>query len=266
MKMPLKGSLLAVIAVAAAARVAIPADRMPDGPAGAVVSRALAYAGEDAWKSKTSVEFRKTVTRYKPDGSVERKRVEMHRYRLQPRFGGRIERDEEGKKVLLVNDGYQAWRFVDGQPATTQEDAHAARGATFGSHYVFAMPFKLLDPGVHLAPAGREKLADGTEVEKVRTTYDKGAGDAGGLHTWTYYFDVKTGRLCAAHLNYETDKHDFTEYSDDQSVSGVRIATRRRGFTADATKKTGTLVAETVYDQVRFDVPTPDSMFSPPKP
>ena len=266
MKKKFLGRFLTVIAVAAAARAASPADLMPEGPAGAVVSRAIVYAGGDAWKSKKSVEFRKTVTRYKPDGSVERKRVELHRYRLAPRLGARIERDEEGRKVLLVNDGYTAWRFVDGQPATAAQDVNGARGATFGSHYVFGMPFKLLDPGAHLAPAGREKLADGTEVDKIRTTYDKGAGDAGGLHTWTYYFDTKTGRLCANHLNYESGKYDFTEYYDDQSISGVRIATRRRGFTADATHKTGTLVSETVYDQVRFDVPAPDSLFSPPKP
>ncbi|MEO8190691.1 MAG: hypothetical protein ABI682_10160, partial [Acidobacteriota bacterium] len=143
---------------------------------------------------------------------------------------------------------------------------NGARGATFGSHYVFGMPFKLLDPGTHLELAGREKLADGTEVDKIRTTYDKGAGDAGGLHTWTYYFDTKTGRLCANHLNYDNGKYDFTEYYDDRSISGVRVATRRRGFTADATHKTGTLISETVYDQIRFDVPVPDSMFSPPKP
>ncbi|MEO8191260.1 MAG: hypothetical protein ABI682_13040, partial [Acidobacteriota bacterium] len=140
MKNRILGRVLAVIAVTAAARAAFPADRMPDGPAGAVVSRALAFAGGDAWKSKKSVEFRKTVTRYKPDGSVERKRVEMHRYRLTPRLGARIERDEEGRKVLLVNDGYTAWRFVDGQQATAVQDVNGARGATFGSHYVFGMP------------------------------------------------------------------------------------------------------------------------------
>jgi hypothetical protein len=39
-------------------------------------------------------------------------------------------------------------------------------------------------------------------VEKVRVTYEKGAGDAGGLHTWTYYFDSRSARLTANHLNY----------------------------------------------------------------
>ncbi len=259
-------SLIAAVALAAGARAAITADRPPEGPAGGMLTRAIAYAGgETAWKSKKSVEFRKTVTRFRPDGSVEARRVEMHRYRLLPRLGARIEREDDGKKVIFVNDGYTAWKFVDGKPATEQKDVNSARGSTFGSHYVFGMPFKLRDPGVHLASAGREKLAGGAEVEKIRVTYDKGSGDAGGLHTWTYYFDTTTGRLCANLLNYENGKYDFTEYYDDQTVSLVRVATRRRGYGADANGKRGPLTSEILYDQIRFDVPAPDSLFAPPK-
>lgn len=250
-----------------AAQSSQPVQHPPEGGAGLVVQRAIEYAGgARAWASKKSVEFRKTITRFHPDGSVERRRVEMHRYRLQPTLGARVEREEDGKKILMMNDGRQAWKFVDGQPVTTQEDINSARGTTFGSHYVFGMPFKLLDPGVHLSPAGREKLSDGTEVEKIRATYDKGAGDAGGFHTWTYYFDVKTGRLGANNLNYESGKWDFTEYYDDRAFSGVRVATRRWGYNSDARGKTGPMTSEIIYEDVRFDVPVEDSLFSPPKP
>ncbi len=237
----------------------------PDAAARAVVQRGIDYAGGSrAWASKRSVEFKKTVTRFKPDGSVEWRRVENHRYRLQPSFGSRIERDESGKKALMINNGTRAWRYLDGQELTSQTENNSARGSTFGSHYVFGMPFKLLDPGVHLAGAGRERLAGGVEVEKIRATYDKGAGDAGGYHTWTYYFDTRTGRLAANHLNYDSDRYDFTEYFDDKTFSGVRIATRRKGFNADAKGKTGPQVTETIYEDVRFDGPVSDSMFVPP--
>ncbi|MDQ2980218.1 MAG: hypothetical protein M3R62_13460 [Acidobacteriota bacterium] len=244
-----------------------PASAATDAAARAVVQRGIDYAGGSAaWASKKSVEFKKTVTRFKPDGSVEWRRVETHRYRLQPSFGGRIERDEAGKKALMVNNGTQAWRFVDSQELTSQAENNSARGSTFGSHYVFGMPFKLLDPGVHLAYAGKEKLAGGAEVEKIRATYDKGAGDAGGYHTWTYYFDTKTGRLTANHLNYDSGRYDFTEYSDDKTFSGVRLATHRRGFNADAKGKTGPQTTDTIYEDVRFDVPVSNSMFVPPRP
>lgn len=230
-----------------------------------LVQRAIDYAGGfRAWDSKKSLEFKKTVTRLNADGSVLLRRVEHHRYRLKPSFGARIERDEDGKKVLMINNGRTAWKFVDGQQAQTQADVNGARGATFGSHYVIGMPFKLLDPGVHLADAGKQKIAD-SMADGVRATYDKGVGDAGGFHIWTYYFDTKTGRLTANHLNYETDKYDYTEYYDDKEFSGVRLATRRKAYNADARRKIGPETSEITYEDVRFDVPVDDSMFRPPK-
>jgi len=49
--------------------------RLPNDRAGEIVKRAIEYAGGwDSWAGKNTVEFRKTTIRYKPDGSVERKR------------------------------------------------------------------------------------------------------------------------------------------------------------------------------------------------
>jgi hypothetical protein len=259
--------------LAALTVLATPSARSPqtavtpsEAAARAIAQRGIDYAGGmGAWASKKSVEFKKTVTKFKPDGTVEWIHVEKHRYRLQPSFGARIEREESGKKSLMANNGWKAWKFLDGQEMTSQTDNNSARGSTFGSHYVFGMPFKLFDPGAHLAPAGREKLAGGVEVEKVRATYDKGAGDAGGYHTWTYYFDTKTGRLAANHLNYDSGRFDFTEYYDDKTFEGVRVATHRKGFNGDAKGKAGRQTTDTVYEDVRFNVPVDDSMFAPPR-
>lgn len=241
-----------------------PLDRLPQDAAGTAVRRAIQYAGGwDAWDRRTTVEFRKTTIRYRPDGSVEHQLVQLHRYILRPSFRGRIEWEEDGKKITLVNNGTHAWKVVDGREALPSEEVLAARDATFASHYVFCMPFKLTDPGAHLEYAGKEELPGGVLAEKVRVTYDKGAGDAGGLHTWTYYFDTKTGRLCANHLNYGPDKYDFTEYLDEKSIDGLRLSTRRLGFDADARGKSAPKISETRYEDIRFNVPMPETLTSP---
>ncbi len=41
---------------------------------------------------------------------------------------------------LMISDGQQGWKFVNGEPPTTQDDINATRGNTLGSHYVFCIP------------------------------------------------------------------------------------------------------------------------------
>lgn len=257
--------LISFCACAAASAGQSALDRLTSGSAGDVVRRGIEYAGGwDTWEQKKTVAFRKTTTRFRPDGSVERKRVELHRYVLKPELRASIEWEEDGKKIALINNGRQAWKIVEGREATSEEDRNQARNATFGSHYVFTMPFKLTDSGARLEYAGHAQLADGTPIENVLVTYEKGAGDAGGLHTWTYSFDEKTGRLAANHLNYDSGKYDFTEYFDDRMVEDLRLASRRLGYNADESGKTGPKISETLYEDIQFNVPLAESLFASP--
>lgn len=241
-----------------------PFDALPDGRAGDTVRQAIAYAGGwDAWEAKRTVQFRKTTRRLHPDGTIESTRVEFHRYRLHPSFAARIERSEGENRIVLINDGHEAAKLVDGKRASGQDEANGARNATFGSHYVFCMPFKLADPGTHLDDAGQATI-ESSLAQGVRVTYEKGSGDAGGLHTWIYYFDRASGRLVANHLNYAPGKYDSTEYLDERLVDGLRLATRRLGYDADARGKVGPRVSEIVYEEIQFDVPLADSLFGLP--
>jgi hypothetical protein len=259
------GLFVLFLLAAAALPAGSPLNRLPRDAAGVAVRRGIEYAGGwDAWESKKSIVFRKTMRKFRPDGSIEFTRVQIHRYRLQPSFAARIEWEERGQKTILINDGHRAWKFVDGREVTSEADVNNARNSTFGSHYVFGIPFKLTDPGAHLEDAGRGTLGDGTPVRKVRVFYDRGTGDAGGLHNWTYYFDTKSGRLCANHLKYATDKYDFTEYADDTTVDGIRFATLRTDYEADARGKAGPRISEILYEDVRFNTDLPDAVFSVP--
>lgn len=251
------GPLLALAAGAAAGA-------LPARSAGDVVGQAIArHGGHDAWAARSTVRFHKTTTRFSPDGKADRRPTQLHRYRLRP-FRARIEWQEEGRSVVLVNDGRQAVKLVDGAPARETADLNQARNVTFGSHYVFNMPWKLADPGVHLSIAGPRTLPAGASATGVRVEYEKGAGDAGGMHVWTYFFE-KDGRLAANHLTYGPERHEWTEYHDDVVVAGLTIARRRLGFEADARSRRGTRASEIVYEDVAFDVPMEDALFVVPE-
>ena len=231
-----------------------------------LVEKAIANAGGwDAWMKTRSIQFRKTIVRYEPDGKVKETRVQYHKYLLHPSPRMRIDWEMNGSKGIMINDGQQAKKYANGKELTAQEEINAARGNTFGSHYVFCMPFKLRDPGTVLADGGMVTLEDGTVVQKIRTTYEKGAGDAGGMHTWTYMFDPQTGRLVCNHLEYEVGKYDWTEYFDEKPIGAMLLSTRRIGYGADANGKIGPKRSETTYDEIQTDVEFPKDAFKFPR-
>ena len=227
-----------------------------------LVDKAIGHAGGwDAWMKTRSIQFRKTIVRYEPDGKVKETRVQYHKYLLHPSPMMRIDWEMNGSKGIMINNGREAKKYANGKEMTAQEDITAARGNTFGSHYVFCMPFKLRDDGTKLADGGKMTLEDGTVVQKIRTTYEKGAGDAGGMHTWTYMFDPQTGRLVCNHLEYEAGNYDWTEYFDEKPIGGLLLSTKRVGYGADANGKVGPKRSETTYDEIQTDVDFPKDTF-----
>lgn len=232
---------------------------------GQLVEKSIAHAGGwAAWMNTRTVQFRKTTVLFQPDGKVKETRVQYHKYILHPSPKIRIDWENNGSKGIMINDGKEAKKLANGEEMTAQKEVDAARGNTFGSHYVFCMPFKLRDDGTHLENAGMTKLADGTVVQKVRTTYAKGAGDAGGIHTWTYLFDPQTGRLAANHLEYAPGKFDWTEYFDEKPVGALFLSTKRVGYDADANGRVGPKRSETTYDEIQTNVDFPKDTFEFP--
>jgi hypothetical protein len=230
-----------------------------------VVDKAIEHAGGwDAWMGTRTIQFRKTIKRFAPDGKVTETRVQFHKYALHPSPMMRIDWESNGSKGVMLNNGKQAWKFANGTEMPDEKDVNAARGNTFGSHYVFCMPFKLRDEGTQLADAGPLTLADGTTVEKIRTIYAQGAGDAGGMHTWTYMFDPQTGRLVCNHLEFASGKYDWTEYYDEKPIGQILLSTRRIGYDADANGKVGPKRSETIYDQIEVNVQFPRDLFAVP--
>lgn len=240
-----------------------PIDRLADDEAGRLVRRAIEYAGGwEAWENAQTLGYRKTTIYFDEEGGERERVVQRHRYVLHPTPRMRIEYEEEGRDVVLINDGDEAWKWIDGGRVTTQDDRDHAWNSTFGSHYVMAMPFKLADPGAVLTYAGRDTI-DGTPVKAVRVEYEDGAGSAGGMHTWTYYFAADDARLIANHLRYGDGPgdYDLTRYEEIRKVGGLRLPMRRVSYHSNAVAEKLSKVSAYLNEDVRINALLPDSLF-----
>lgn len=245
-----------------------PLERLPEGEAGDVVRRGIeAGGGWQAWEATETVSYEKTTVRFGPNGEPESTRVERHRYRLHPSLAVRIDyTDADGREVSLRNDGDEAWKLVDGELATSEDDRNHAWNSTFGSHYVFSMPFKLTDPGANLESVGRSELPDGTLADGVRVSYEPWAGSSGAYHVWTYWFAADDARLVANRLDFgpEPDDHDYTEYFDHRRVGDLHLPTRRISYQSNPEGERLHPLSEISYAEIELEAPLPDRLFRPP--
>lgn len=247
---------------------ALPApDRLPDGPAGEVVRRAIgAHGGWEAWRDLATISYRKVTVSLDAAGRASDSTVARHRYVLGdagPKI--RIDRSgEDGRPVVLINDGHEAWRLVGGEVDHGLLPGNPARAPTFGSHYVFSQPFKLTDVGARFTHLGRDTLPDGTAVEGVRVRYGTGVGDSGGDHTWVYYFDPESGRLAGYRFGQgdEVDRGRFTRYGDFRDVAGVLLYGRRTAYEVAGDSVRATTIYRHLAHRPNPDLP--DSLFVPP--
>lgn len=245
----------------------VPQPGLPAGKAGEVVGAAIEAAGGwSEWKRKTSVDYFKRTIQFDEQGAPFSQQLQRHRYLLSPQFKARIEWEEEGRQIVLINDGEQAFKLVDGQLASAQSDRDQAWNSTFGSHYVFCMPFKLTDPGTELEYVGRRALPDGTEADRIEVNYAPGAGSSAGQHFWTYYFSASDSQLVANHLRHgpSPDQNLFTEYGQVREIDGLRLPTIRYSYASDPDQRRLQKLSEISYSEIRFDSVDDQSLFSPP--
>lgn len=238
-------------------------ERLPDNKAGDIVRQSIEDAGGwNKWTKKKSLSYTKIIAYYDSAGTKEREVRQLHQYLLHPQFKGRISWEDNGDQYYIINNGQQAWKFKNNQEMTDEDSKNQAWNSSFGSNYVMCMPFKLADQGVILTYEGLKTLPDETIAQSVRVEYEKGAGSAGGMHTWWYYFDPKTSELEANFLDYGQG-YSYTKYESFREVSGIKVNEKRYSY---ATNKDQELkYIRTIYENedIKFDVPLEDKLFEP---
>ena len=123
------------------------------------------------------------------------------------------------------------------------------------------MPFKLTDPGVILTYEGMDSTTLQKRVHALKVEYEEGAGSAGGMHTWWYYFDEHTYDLVANYLDYG-EGHSLTTYESFETVDdNIRMHKKRFSYSSNADKELVQL--RTIYENedMKFDADFDDNHF-----
>lgn len=209
---------------------------LADNEAGQAVRQAIEWAGGwDAWQDKKSLSYTKVIQYFDSTGNQEREVRQLHQYRLQP-FAVRISWQDAGDDYVIINNGEQAWKLRNDTVMTAQADVNNAWNASFGSHYVMGMPFKLADPGTVLTYEGTDTLHNGKVVHSIKIDYEEGAGSAAGMHHWWYYLAVEDNSLAANFLDYG-DGYTYTQYEAFTEVDGIKLNKERHSYTSNADRE-----------------------------
>lgn len=140
---------------------------------------------------------------------------------------------------LKTRDG-QAWigeRALEGEEKASMLESAYAR--FINDSYWLLMPWKWLDPGVHLAYEG-ERTVDGTSYDVVRLTFDDGTGltsgdrywglvsrETGLMERWEYILQQEDGSPGEG----PPRKFVWTDWKE--TDAGIRLATRKVEIDAD---------------------------------
>ena len=220
-------------------------NRLPQNDAGEILSQAIAQVGGwEKWMNKNYFSFYKKITSVDSLGVPTRTLRQLHQYQLQPEFRARMSWEEDGVEHLIINNGSEARKYEAGKWQTDKGSKDYAWNSSFGSHYVISMPFKLTDPGAKLIYEGVDSTTLSEPAHAIKVEYEEGAGSAGGMHTWWYYFDLNNFDLVANFLDYG-DKYSLTIYESFTTVGGIRMHRERKSYSSNVNKEK--LLLRTIY-------------------
>jgi hypothetical protein len=253
---PMKRRMAVAIMVLAAAGVVRAADR--DAKADAVGKELIAaMGGEKAWAKARQFQFDFVVER---DGKKAASRSHAwDRYTGDYRVSGT---DKTGAPFTVyfnanTKDGKA---FVNRKPAEGVEQAallKSAYGMFINDTYWLLAPWKIFDPGVHLAYAGEKPCPDGGVCDVLKLSFE----DVGLTPRDVYWLYVtRDGRKMVQWqfvLNGSSDPPTTVAWKDWRPFGGILLATEKPMMERPAVIRFENLSVSPTRDDGLFKAPTP---------
>jgi hypothetical protein len=226
---------------------------LANSEAGDIVKKAIYFSGRwKNWANKKTLTYTKKMQSFDSLGNQLRDASQLHQYQLRPTFKASINWEENGTTYQIINNGNQVWKLKNGKIMRGNENVNSAWNSSFVSHYVMCMPFKLADPGAILTYEGIDTLANKQIVHSIKVVYEKGAGTAGGMHTWWYYFDKDTYKPEANLLDYG-DGYSYTQYNSFAEINGIKINRIRMSYKSNPNRDLRYLSTIYINEDIRFN-------------
>jgi hypothetical protein len=165
----------------------------PGGPASADPT-ALAVADSvveacGGWEAANQARYVAFTFVVEKDGKeLQRRRHQLDRHTGDCRIQG-VSREGIEFDIIMDAATRDGEVMMDGEPANTeskQQMLDMAYGAFINDAYWLFMPFKLHDPGVHLADEGVRTDDEGKDWRVLKLHFDSGVGLTPGDQYWVY--------------------------------------------------------------------------------
>lgn len=245
-----------IVPIAVTALVVAAGCRGPRDRADVLIDRWIdAAGGLGAWKDVRDARFTVVTVWFDSTGAEVRRRPRFVWIKKDPQRA-RIERDEPEGHYVQASDGDTTWATLDGAPLPPENPAAAeVPYVTRDVVYWFGLPYKLRDPGVHLAYIP----ADSTGHEGVRVSF----GEDIGLHPGDrYFYYFAEGSPLPIQVHYieqgktTVDRSIWSDYRQANPITYVGTRT----FVDSAGRRTKRLIMK----DVQINPGIPDSLFQPP--
>lgn len=228
-----------------------------------------AAGGMDNWNAIDGGSFTRLHIRYDETGTPIGEETERFYFQKNNDFKILVESDSDYGKVVIGKDDEGYWATKDGESVDPVVVAKRLRMMCDGdfcspdcaasmAFYRFSMPFKLTDPGVLPAYAGKATL-NGAPVSLLEITYEPGVGN----DRWVLFVDdeSKLIRKIEHYAGVNTDAPPETIYwSDHQTEAGVTFSHRNAYYRSNGTK-----LEEYVISDPDFTTPIPAERFVRPE-
>jgi hypothetical protein len=215
-----------------------------------------AMGGDEAWQKARFIRFDFGVEVPGKPGRAYHHAWDRYtgRYRVEGT-------NKDGQALLIlfnVNDRTgKAW--VDGKPADpekTKQLLEYGYGRFINDTYWFLMPYKMRDPGVHLAYEGVKTDDAGKKWEVVRLSFDQGIGLTSG-DQYHAYIDPATHLMGRWDYELEGEEHDKGSWSwtDWKKIGPLMLCPDKKEIGGETMIRTPISVVSDSVDESAFAEP-----------
>lgn len=226
-----------------------------------IIDNAILNAGGYLnWELKKTISYNKSIQIYDTLGILVRSVDQNHKFMLKPHLKGKIKWKQGHDLHEIIFRRGEAFMVKNGNILQDENSKNIAWNSFFGSHYVIGMPFKLKDPGALLEYKGIDTLKNKSIVHTIKVTYQKNAGSEGSMHTWYYYFNIKSLELQATFLDHGNG-YNYTDYIHFDNIEGVKFNMQRKSYISNKDKTPLFLKTVYTYSQIKYNLPFKEDFF-----